>query len=75
MQIQVVSLGVSPLLNSRLISVLSHIVLLKTTSEPRVDKNSQLFSRRHNRRIQVPLAPFSGVYPPVLIRPLDLDVP
>ena len=38
-------------------------------------KNSQLFSRRHNRRIQVPLAPFSGVYPPVLARPLYLDVP
>ena len=65
----------SPLLNSRLISVLSHIVLLKTTSEPRVDKNSQLFSRRHNRRIQVPLATSSGVYPPVLARPLYLDIP
>ena len=38
-------------------------------------KNSQLFSRRHNRRIQVPLAPFSGVYPSVLARPLYLDVP
>ena len=74
-QLQVVSLGISPLLNSRLISELSHVVLLKATSEPRAGKDGQLFSRSHNRRIQMPLALFLGVYPPVLIRPLDLDVP
>ena len=74
-QLQVVSLGISPLLNSRLISELSHVVLLKATSEPRVGKDSQLFSRSHNRRIQMPLAPFLGIYTPVLIRPLYLDVP
>ena len=74
-QLQVVSLGISPLLNSRLISELSHVVLLKATSEPRAGKDGQLFSRLHNGRIQMPLALFLGVYPPVLIRPLDLDVP
>ena len=74
-QFQVVSLGISPLLNSRLISELSYVVSLKATSEPRAGKDGQLFSRSHNRRIQMPLAPFLGVYPPVLIRPLYLDVP
>ena len=74
-QLQVVSLGISPLLNSRLISELNHVVLLKATSEPRAGKDGQLFSRLHNGRIQMPLALFLGVYPPVLIRPLDLDVP
>ena len=58
-----------------LISELSHVVFLKATSEPRVDRDSQLFSRPPNRRIQMPLASFSGVYPPVLVRPLYLDVP
>ena len=64
-----------PLLNSRWISELSHVVLLKATSEPRAGKDGQLFSRLHNGRVQMPLALFLGVYPPVLIRPLDLDVP
>ena len=73
-QFQVVSRGIAPLLNSRLISVLSHVVLLKATSEPRVGKDSQLFSRFHKRRIQMPLAPFLGIYPPVLARTLNLDV-
>ena len=66
----------SPLLNSRLISVLSHIVLLENNEWTSSWQNSQLFSRRHNRRSQVPLATFSGViYPPVFARPLYLDIP
>ena len=64
----------SPLLNLRLTSELNHVVLLKGTSEPRVGKDSQLFSRSHKRRIQMPLAPFLGIYPPVLARTLTLDV-
>ena len=64
----------SPLLNLRLTSELNHVVLLKGTSEPRVGKDSQLFSRSHKRRIQMPLAPFLGIYPPVLARTLNLDV-
>ena len=64
----------SPLLNSRQISVLSHIVLSENNKWTSSWQN-QLFSCCHTRRIQVPLALTSGAYPTVFARPLYLDIP